>query len=175
MNESKLISSGNKSTVEYGGISRMELLNKLKMAGVLLNEFSNILFSSKLFKTSSEKRSITIIEISLKDLGFPVGATLSEIRERTKEYGLSDCPLEVGPYLRLKYVNQEEVLEDSLERKNHTPPGCLTIFSKPLLNDDEFPKGFYLRKMDGKLWIRGYRCTMDFVWDPNDKFIFKIN
>ena len=67
MNESKLISSGNKSTVEYGGISKMELLNKLKMAGVLLNEFSNTLFSSSLFKTSKEKRSISIIEISVKD------------------------------------------------------------------------------------------------------------
>lgn len=173
MNDLKLISSENISTVEYGGISRLELLDKLKMAGILLNEFANILFSSNLFNTTIEKCTISIVEISLKDLGFPAGATLPDIHERIKEYGFSECPLEAGPYLRLKYGNQEEVREDSQDRKNHTPPGCLTIFSKPLRDDDEFPKGFYLRKMEGKLWLRGYRCTMDYVWDPEDKFIFK--
>jgi len=172
MKESKNVNSGNTSTIEFGGISKNILLNKLRESGIMMNEFSEIIFSSVLFQTSTEKQSISIIEASIKDIGFTKGATLSEISERIKEYGYADCPLEVGPYLRLKYTDQKEV--DSGNIKNQNPPGALVLFSIPLENDDDFPKGFYLRKMDGKLWLRGYRCSMDYVWIPEDRFIFKL-
>lgn len=166
---------GNKLTIEYGGISKDNLLNRLRKSGIMLNEFAEIIFSSEFFKTSKEKRSCSIIETTIKDIDFPNGATMTEIKERTNEIGLFECPLELGPYLRLKYIDQKEVKEDTNNRKNLNPAGSLTIFSKPLIEDDNFPKGFYLRKIDEKLWLRGYRCSMDYLWMPSDRLVFKIN
>ncbi len=172
MNAKNNINSLKISTIECGGISKSLLLNSLKESGILLNEFCEIIFSSELFITSTQKHTISIIEASIKDIGFTTGATLSEISERLPDYGFCECPLEVGPYLRLKCTEQKEV--DSGESKNQNPPGSLVVFSKPLVSDDDFPKGFYLRKIDG-LWLRGYRCSMDYVWVPEDRFIFRIN
>lgn len=168
------IYSKNKLTIEYGGISKDDLLKNLTASGVMLNEFAKIIFSSEHFKTSEEKQSTSIIETSIKELKFPKGATIPEIKERIKNYGLAECPLEIAPYLRMKFINQKEIKEDLNHIKTQAPPGSITIFSEPIIEDDNFPKGFYLRKIDEKLWLRGYKCSMDYVWHPNDKLILKV-
>lgn len=40
------------------------------------------------------------------------------------------------------------------------------------LEDDDFPKGFYLRRINDALWLRGYRADHLHVWNPYDHFIF---
>lgn len=40
--------------------------------------------------------------------------------------------------------------------------------------DDEYPKGFYLRVVDGRAWLRGYRCDDGHSWSPDDRFIFQL-
>ncbi|CAA9196934.1 helicase [Flavobacterium collinsii] len=164
----------NELTIEYGGFSKEDLLQKLKASTIMLNEFAEIIFSNKAFKTSKKKKLISIKEISINELGFPNGATISEIKESLKKFGLSECPLEAAPYLRLKLLNQEEITV-SEHQKNKAPLGSLTIFTNSISNDDSFPKGFYLRKMNGQLWLRGYTCSLDFVWSPDDRFIFKCH
>jgi hypothetical protein len=44
--------------------------------------------------------------------------------------------------------------------------------SAALVEDDEFPKGFYLRRIDGVLWLRGYRSGPAHVWSPDDRLVF---
>jgi len=158
--------------IEYGGLCKNDLLKKLNSSDILLNEFAETIFSSELFKVSNQRQQISIIVTSIKELGFSEGATIPQIERCIKSYGLSECPMEIAPYLRLFLKNQKEIKE---ETKNQTPPGSLTIFSKPLVKDDNFPKGFYLRKLNGKLWLRGYRCSLDYIWNPNDKLVFKLN
>ena len=36
--------------------------------------------------------------------------------------------------------------------------------SVPLRADHDYPKGFYLRVVDGVTWLRGYRCDDEYVW-----------
>ena len=164
----------NKLIVEYGGFSKVVLLEKLRAGGMMLNEFAEIIFSSEFFQTSNKEKSIEIIEISIKELGFPKGATMLEIKNTLKKLGLSECPLELAAYLRLLLTDQREIKVINQE-KNKNPPGSLTVFSKPIIDDEDFPKGFYLRKINGELWIRGYKCSMnDYVWEPNDRFIFTV-
>ncbi|MFH6962353.1 hypothetical protein ACHRVK_07090 [Flavobacterium plurextorum] len=163
----------NESTIEYGGFSKEILLQKLKESQIMLNKFAEILFSNENFKTSQEKHSILVKEISIKELGFPNGATMPQIKEYLKKFELSECPLEAAPYLRLTLSDQKEItISDN--QKNKAPLGSLTIYSEPISNDDDFPKGFYLKKKDGQLWLRGYICSQDFVWNPDDRFIFKF-
>lgn len=158
--------------LEYGGLSKNDLLIRLNSSGILLNDFAITILSNDLFKVSNQKKQISLFVTSIKEMGFSEGATIEEIKKNMKNYELSECPLEIAPYLRLYLNNQEEIKE---ERVNQSPAGSLTIFSNPLLKDDDFPKGFYLRKIDGKLWLRGYRCSLDYIWNPDDKLVFQLN
>jgi len=48
--------------------------------------------------------------------------------------------------------------------KKQGPEGFNHCLFQPLLPEDEdFPKGFYLRKMDGSLCRSGYACPMDYI------------
>ena len=110
--------------------------------------------------------------VTVEKLGFSGGATIEQIQQALKSYGFSECPIEVAPYLHLHLKKQIEIKK---ETKNQAPLGSLTIFSKPLMKDDDFPKGFYLRKYQGKLWLRGYCCSLEHRFASEDKLIFKIN
>jgi len=48
----------------------------------------------------------------------------------------------------------------------------LTIGSASLELDAEYPKGFYLRVIDGRPWLRGYRCDDEYVWGAGDRLVF---
>ena len=157
--------------VEFGGLGKDKLLAKLKDASIQLNENAEILLSSELFVTSRQRQIASVIEISINDLGFPDGANLGEIGIRARELGLRECPIELGPHFRLQYLDQVEKKEIS---KNKAPKSSVTVVSKPLLDSDDFPKGFYLRRIDGKLWLRGYTCDMEYKWEPLDILAFLV-
>jgi len=72
------------------------------------NQISEISSAQKLldnptFKISSEKKEIKLIKLSVADLGFPNGATFKKIIKEGEKLGLTICPPEVGPLLRLSY------------------------------------------------------------------------
>lgn len=46
------------------------------------------------------------------------------------------------------------------------PSGALHIASEPLSDDEAYPKGFYLRVVDGETWLRGFRCDDTYEWGP---------
>lgn|SRR5690606_10876000 len=158
--------------LEYGGLSKRDLLKKLHSSNILLNEFAKTIFSSELFSVSNQRQQISVIVRSIRELGFSKGATIPQIEQCMQIFKLSECPIEVAPYLRLYLRNQKEINE---ETKHRAPFGSLTIFSTPLTKDDNFPKGFYLRKCSGRLWLRGYCCSLDHIWDPYDELVFQVN
>ncbi|MDT0189335.1 hypothetical protein HF984_04290 [Rothia terrae] len=41
-----------------------------------------------------------------------------------------------------------------------------------LSDDDEFPKGFYLRVVDDVPWLRGYRCDDLYMHPLESQFLF---
>ena len=53
-------------------------------------------------------------------------------------------------------MDQEEENAGDLSRKNEAPTGSVTIASHLISDEESFPKGFYVRKVDGVLWLRGY-------------------
>jgi hypothetical protein len=52
------------------------------------------------------------------------------------------------------------------------PPGSITVASSPLDDSDETPKGFYLRRVDGVSWLRGYWSRPGHIWSPRDVLVF---
>ena len=173
MNFNQLIANNSSviSVIEMDGLSKSELLKKLDDSKIALNDYARIIFDSSEFDTA-QNCSVTIIECSLLDIGLPSGGNFESIRNAIELVNLSYCPVSLAPYVRLKYKDQSP---SNIQTVHQHPHGSITIFSKPLSDDDDFPKGFYLRNYDGKLWLRGYTCSNDYYWQPNDRMIFQIS
>lgn len=159
------------SVIKAEGSGKVELLNKLDESKIKLNEFAYRIFNSDRFNPSGLSSAITIIECSLSDLGLISGGDWEAIEKAIYTFKLAHCPIELAPYIRFLYADQAESRVDSI---NRNPPGAITIFSKPLFEDDDFPRGFYLRNFDGAMWLRGYRCSEDYHWGPDDRMIFQV-
>lgn len=157
--------------VRVGGLSRPQLLASLSSHGVHLNVHAETLLASEAFDGQAA-RPIVVSERTVAELGFAHGAPLSRIFEAARQQGMSLCPSDAGPYLRLA-VNEQMASSDSVMSAGHAPEGALTVASAPMTEDDEFPKGFYLRVVDGQSWLRGYRCDDEYIWSPHDRFIFR--
>lgn len=158
--------------IKYGGQSKEDLLKRLVAEGIHLNEYAKILLGSDVFEANPSEEAAEIVELSVQDLGFTNGATFEEIFSSIEQLHLNLCPLEIGPYLRLNYLDQQEETETG---KNKAPKGSITIFSKiEKQEDEEFPKGFYIRKLAGRLWLRGYVCPIDYLWPPEARIALKL-
>jgi hypothetical protein len=108
------------------------------------------------------------------ELGFPDGATYQELVAAAERRGLSLCPLELGPHLRLQFPEQPEGFIGQPPSQNRAPPGSITVASVPLANDEETPHGFYLRRIEGALWLRGYRSWPGHIWNSHDVLVFSL-
>ena len=158
--------------ITIGGLTKAELLEQLHRNVISLNESADELFASEHFTTAETRRACTTIELTVRDLGFLQGATIADISARAAALGLGLCPLELGPHLRLQYLDQPEGYWGQPIRQHQAPSGSITIASEPLTPDDEFPKGFYLRHIKGELWLRGYHAGSDHVWEADDHLLF---
>jgi hypothetical protein len=158
--------------VSVGGKSKQQLLAHLEEAGVELNEAARILFSSDKFTTLSTRQSFLTVELAVSQLGFAQGATTLELHSRAVALGLRLAPMELGPHLRLQYLDQPEGYWGFPVTQHRAPPGSIAVASAPLSEDDAFPKGFYLRRIKGTLWLRGYWCDVANLWDASDRFVF---
>ena len=145
--------------LESGGRNKAELLSSLQEAGVSLNRYAEILFDDPAFVTSETSQWVLATEVTIAELGLTAGATSAEIFDRARCVGLNPCPLELAPHFRLQFLDQPE-------------GPYLTVASTKTKDDDAYPNGFYLRRKDGRLWLRGYQATSDYIWEPASRFVF---
>lgn len=158
--------------VHVGGMSKPNLLSKLRNEGVQLNALAVQLFAHDGFETSAEQRPCPIVPISVAELGLSQGGMFDEICSVAFERGYSLCPLELGPHLRLAFTDQPEGLLGQPPSQNCAPPGSITVASQPISDDEDVPKGFYLRVIEGVPWLRGYRSWPGHLWAPTDVLAF---
>lgn len=97
---------------------------------------------------------------------------IAQVFDRAAERGFVLCPLELAAHLRLQFTDQPEGFLGHPPSTNRAPPGALTIAAHPLVADDGVPMGFYLRRIRGVLWLRGYRSPAEHVWSASDRFVF---
>ncbi len=147
-------------TLTIGGVTKRELLVRLKEASVSLNDYARELFDDPGFHTMPGSSEVEVVAISLPELGLSEGGTFDQILEHAAAKGLKTCPLEVAPHLRLSYLDQ--------------PRGpYLTVASRELHPGTEQPNGFYLRHLDDGLWLRGYESGPENVYAPDfSDFVF---
>lgn len=159
--------SGDGILVRVGGHTRSEIKHMLTSAGVLLNVHAETLLAHPAFD-APVAGSLRIVERTVADLGFELGASHSKVFAALREHGLEACPAVTGPFLRLATMDQANA-PDSVLSAGHAPSGAIHVVTEPLLDDNAYPKGFYLRVVDGRAWLRGYRCDDTYRWPPEQR------
>jgi hypothetical protein len=157
-------------SVRIGGVSKRELLETLLSRGIALNEYARMLFADPRFATAAESSVVDTVEITVANLGLTDGGTSGEIHGRMADVGLAICPMELGPHLRLQFLDQPEGQVGHAASQHRAPAGSVTVASGEL--SENAHAGFYLRRIDGVLWLRGYRYEPDHLWSPEDRMVF---
>lgn len=148
-------------SVEVGGLSKAELVAALARHAISLNERAEKLLAHPRFEVSGSCYRLSSVELKVRDLGLPGGGTTEEIHEAATARGLAVCPMELGPFLRLQFLDQREGPR-------------LTLSARRLSTDADVPTGFYLRSDSEGLWLRGYTASEDYAWSPEEHFIFRL-
>lgn len=159
-------------TIQAGGLSKIDLMNKLNEKDIFINELGKQLLMDGRMSVSEKMYELKTIELTVGDLGLIDGAVLPDIYEQAIKKGLFLCPLETGPYLRLAYLDQPEGYTDKPLYEKRAPYGSITIASEKVDKREDFPRGFYIRKIEGRLWLRGYVADDIHKWNSNDRFLF---
>ncbi|WP_426515998.1 hypothetical protein ACPPVQ_15360 [Diaminobutyricibacter sp. McL0618] len=152
-------------------MTRTELRTTLYTRGVLLNPHAETLLDHPVFDLRDEEE-ISIVERSICDLDLSAGGTLLEVFAAAREQGLTLCPADTGPYLRLAMTTQGNA-PDSVLSAGKSPAGALKVAAAPLSDNVEYPKGFYLRVVDNQQCLRGFRCDDAYRFTPEDRFAFR--
>jgi len=144
-----------------GGLSRGELKNRLREKSIFTNKYAEMLLSDSSFTTSSAIARLNVITVSTEQMGLVKGGTTENVFSTALELGFHLCPVELAVHLRLQYYDE---YEDSY----------LTVASKKLREANDYPAGFYLKRQNTNLWLRGYRASHDYEWSPESRFVFIV-
>lgn len=96
------------------------------------------------FSPSDHVARIKLAKVSLSDLDMQSLCSVQSILIKASRLGMKPCPLYLGAFLRLQYLDRPE-------------RPYLTIASFQLEADADYPTGFYLRNVENALLLRGYR------------------
>ncbi len=140
---------------------------------VFTNRYAETYFSHTAFVTETAV-NMSVLIVSLAELGFENGATLNEILRKVSESAeFEPCPPNAGLFLRFAWKDQPESRNSVLRGTHEAPDLSVTVLSEPLEKDDSFPKGLYLRNVDGKNWLRGYVCDSEYRFPRESLFAIK--
>jgi hypothetical protein len=145
--------------IVIGGLSKEELLARLESAGVQFNAYAKILFEDPKFIPPTDEETVKLVKLKFGDLNLTNPLSLAMIIDQALKLGLKLCPLYLGAFLRLEYVDQ-------------AAGSYLTIISAELAGDEQYPSGFYIRNFENAIWLRGYRAKGEADWPVDHEFIF---
>jgi len=110
-------------------------------------------------KLSSSKKTLELVVMSVKELGFPDGARYEQICAVAETFGLELCPAEVGPYLRLQYKDQ--------------PEGEWLVIAMEAIKDSGGSLGvFSVYRFGGDRWLGASYGRPDYFWYGDRRFVF---
>lgn len=143
--------------IEIGGKSKDELVQALADKGIKISEYAEDILNSRDFHTSNSKESASLVRLTVRDIGFPYGATTDDIYARADELGLELCPPETGPELRLALNS----------------PDWMLIAMKQITDEGGHPYVFSLDRAGDGLWLDGYGARPSRRWLAYGKFVFR--
>ena len=149
-----------------------QISKKLEEHKIFINRYAEEFFAHPTFSTEHTSEMIIAIA-SLREIGLENGATLNEIFRQIEKSCFKPCPTNTGLFLRFTWKDQPQSQNSILSGTHHSPDQAVTVLSEIIEKDDAFPKGLYLRNVDGRLWLRGYVCDSVHRFSSNDLFAFE--
>ncbi len=147
-----------KYQIEIGGKTKDDLKAELTEKKIYVSDWANQLLDSKDFTVLESTETYDLVRLTVKDLGFPNGATTDEIYRRALDLGLDLCPAEVGPNLRLSNSGDD----------------WMYIAMKQIADRDGYPGVFDLGRGGDALGLHvgGARPTRG--WGSGNQFVFSL-
>jgi hypothetical protein len=92
---------------EYKGANAVRAAIDAAPCPIAMGDLADEILGRPAFPFSRTKVDLDLVVVSVAELGFgPDGASLRDIYARAGTFGLDLCPAEVGPILRLNYLDQ---------------------------------------------------------------------
>lgn len=124
-----------------------------------ISNWANDILGKPEFKVASKEIEVDLVKVTAGELGFKQGARRGQIYERTKELDLDLCPAEVGPQLRLQYMDQ--------------PNGeWILIAMEPFLFSGGNLRVFDVERGVSGLWLSVGCGGPDLLWDAGRRWVF---
>jgi hypothetical protein len=125
-----------------------------------ISRWGNDILGKEAFVASDTEIEVDLVVVTVRELAFSGGPTCKEIYDRALELGLDLCPSEVGPQLRLQYLDQ--------------PKGeGLLIAMEPITDSDGRLRLFGVGRRDGGgCWLVGSYGYPGEEWDSDCLFVF---
>ena len=148
-----------RKTIELTTKTSKEYTEELYSQGFKISDWAQDILNK--LETLKEKEEINLVSFSVKQLGFSDGATLQEIYNKAKEFGLELCPPQVGSELRLNYKDQ--------------PNGeWLGIAMEPISDRFGDPYLFRVDRYDSGSWLYYDNGRLGNHWDGDYRFVFRF-
>ena len=149
------------------------ILHRLEERGIQINHDAEQYISHPRF-SAEQPGEMTAAVASPDELGLENGASLDELFRHIQETPFDPCPPDTGFFLRLAWTDQPQSGNSILTGTHGSPDQAVTVLSGILEQDNAFPKGLYLRKVNGSLWLRGYVCDFTYRFPGNALFAFEM-
>lgn len=131
----------------------------IKAIGHNIGNWGNDILGKPAFTASAEESEVDLVIRSVAELGFENGATRKQIYDRALELGLQLCPSEVGPQLRLQYLDQ--------------PKGeWLLIAMEPIADSDGDLSVFRVGHDVGAQWLCASYGRPGIRWGADSRWVF---
>ncbi len=120
-------------------------------------------FASKILSRITIARKpveLDLVVLTTTELtGKKEGGTTAEVFAGAARLALEKCPAEVGPRVRLQYLDQSNG-----ER--------VIVGMEPILDSDGHPSVFFVGRGYSELWLRSYWAYPGGVWGPGSLWVF---
>ncbi len=132
----------------------------LKKAGMKVSDWGNEILGNPTFTTSETEVELDLVILSVAHLGFKGGAAGQHIVAMALEQGIELCPAEVGPQLRLQYLDQPK-------------DDAFLIAMEPISDSDGLLSIFSIERGDsGRLGLLVNNGNPSCFWSGSQKFVF---
>ena len=133
----------------------------LEKDGCRVSDWVTDLLGKPAFSVAKEQIEVDLVKVTVAELGFPNGATVHDIYEAAFKLDLVRCPNEVGPQLRLQYLDQ--------------PMGeWILVGMDPIAGSGGY-LGVFRAVHDGDgRWLNGFSGHSGGVCDDDDSWVFVL-
>jgi hypothetical protein len=138
-----------------------DLKTAITSSGCRIADWADDLMKQAAFTLAAEETEVDLVVKSVADLGFVRATPYRTICVKAQELGLALCPSEVGPQLRLQYLDQ--------------PKGeWLRVAMDPITGSGGDRGVFSVGRGGNGRWLVWHYGDPDGTWFPGDRFVFVL-